>query len=181
MGKPLRFFKKTNDFRYTKIRKRIFDFRLSGIRTKTLGTTSFSSIKKGGKNVRISGTNSGYIYIYWRWFNEVAKRSIVAGHRRRSRKAGKQRIHSDPRTYERRLRVSASTFRCPGMNWGTDRTVDLAKTQVEERGMGASLIPQVSQGGGGVHKQADGPIPEKGKKPLNPAEHSMELPVVYRK
>ena len=47
--------------------------------------------------------------------------------------------------------------------------------------MGASLIPQVSQGGGGVREQADGTIPEKGKKPLNPVEHRKELSVVDRK
>ena len=47
--------------------------------------------------------------------------------------------------------------------------------------MGASLIPQVSQGGGVVREQADRVIPEKGKKPLNPVEHCMELPVVDQK
>ena len=47
--------------------------------------------------------------------------------------------------------------------------------------MRATLVPQVSQSGGVVRKQADGLMPEKGKKPLNPIEDRKELPVVDRK
>ena len=47
--------------------------------------------------------------------------------------------------------------------------------------MSSSLVPQVSQSGGIVRKQADGPMPEKGEEPLNPVEDRKELPVVYRK
>ena len=59
--------------------------------------------------------------------------------------------------------------------------VHLAKTQdrlrhrVEKRGMSASLVPQISQSGGVVRKQADRPMAEKGKEPLKPVKDRKEL------
>ena len=64
--------------------------------------------------------------------------------------------------------------------------VSLAKPQdslsygVEEQKTSAPLVPQVSQNGGVVRKQTDGPMPEKREETLNPVQNRKELPVVDR-